>query len=114
MVCVPFAGIGTGKSLLLREIIFNLKKKHGDKVAITGTTGMAACNVGGITIHSFAGIGLGEGNASFLLGQVRKNRKASSRWLRSKVLIIDEGATSFPCLYPVDGLVCDFDISFHA
>lgn len=53
---------GTGKSVLLREIIIALRKKYEtrpDAVAVTASTGIAACNVGGVTLHSFAGIGLG-------------------------------------------------------
>ncbi|TRM65513.1 PIF1-like helicase-domain-containing protein [Schizophyllum amplum] len=53
---------GTGKSVLLREIIKALKRKYSkvtDAVAITASTGIAACNIGGVTIHSFGGIGLG-------------------------------------------------------
>lgn len=85
---------GTGKSVLLREIIKVLKKKHskaGDAVAITASTGIAACNIGGVTIHSFAGIGIGADEAEQLATRIRKNKKAMSRWLRTKVLIIDEG-----------------------
>ncbi|CUM56142.1 unnamed protein product [Debaryomyces fabryi] len=82
---------GTGKSVLLRSIIKSLKKKHekGD-VAVTASTGLAACNIGGITLHSFAGVGLGDGNVSALLKKVRRNKKAYSRWCLVKVLIIDE------------------------
>jgi ATP-dependent DNA helicase PIF1 len=81
----------------LREIITSLKRKHkgsSDAVAVTASTGMAACNVGGITIHSFAGIGLGIESAEFLIGKVRKNRNANGRWQRCKVLVIDEGETT--------------------
>ncbi|KAF7356304.1 ATP-dependent DNA helicase PIF1 [Mycena venus] len=84
---------GTGKSVLLREIIKSLKKKHSkaaDAVAITASTGIAACNIGGVTIHSFAGIGLGIESAEELAQKIRKNKKSSTRWLRTKVLIIDE------------------------
>lgn len=84
---------GTGKSVLLREIIRTLRKKYvksPDAIAITASTGIAACNIGGVTIHSFAGIGIGEGSAEELINRVRKNKKATSRWLRTKVLIIDE------------------------
>ncbi|KDQ61420.1 hypothetical protein JAAARDRAFT_54792 [Jaapia argillacea MUCL 33604] len=84
---------GTGKSVLLREIIKTLKKKFikiPDAVAITASTGIAACNIGGVTIHSFAGIGLGIESAEDLTMKIRKNKKASARWLRTKVLIIDE------------------------
>lgn len=54
-------------------------------------TGIAACNIGGVTIHSFAGIGLGIESAEELTNKIKKNKKASARWLRTKVLIIDEG-----------------------
>ncbi|KAI0923745.1 hypothetical protein AcV5_010527 [Taiwanofungus camphoratus] len=84
---------GTGKSVLLREIITKLKQRYStspDAVAVTASTGIAACNIGGVTIHSFAGIGLGRENAEQLTTKVKKNKKASARWLRTKVLIIDE------------------------
>lgn len=54
---------GTGKSVLMREIIKNLRAKYRrepDRVAVTASTGLAACNIGGVTLHSFAGIGLGK------------------------------------------------------
>ncbi|KAJ3552575.1 hypothetical protein NM688_g4082 [Phlebia brevispora] len=85
--------VRTGKSVLLREIIKVLRKKHvrsADAVAVTASTGIAACNIGGVTIHSFAGIGIGEGDANTLATRVRKNKKAMARWLRTRVLIIDE------------------------
>jgi ATP-dependent exoDNAse (exonuclease V) alpha subunit len=84
---------GTGKSVLLREIIVSLRRKYrssADAVAVTASTGMAACNIGGSTIHSFAGIGLGELPVDGLVNRVKKNKKASGRWLRTKVLVVDE------------------------
>jgi ATP-dependent DNA helicase PIF1 len=54
---------GTGKSVLMREIIAKLRNKYRkepDRVAVTASTGLAACNIGGVTLHSFAGIGLGK------------------------------------------------------
>ncbi len=51
---------GTGKTFLMKYAIQELRKKHGDAaVAVTAPTGIAAITVGGQTIHSFAGIGLG-------------------------------------------------------
>lgn len=85
---------GTGKSVLLREIIAALRKKFvgkEDSIAVTASTGMAACNIGGMTVHSFAGIGLGTGTVEHLCSIVRKNKKALNRWLKAKVLVIDEG-----------------------
>lgn len=54
---------------------------------------MAAANIGGTTIHSFAGIGLGQGTGEQLVDFVKKNRKAVGRWLRTEVLIIDESGS---------------------
>lgn len=54
---------GTGKSVLMREIISTLRRKYErekDRVAVTASTGLAACNIEGVTLHSFAGIGLGK------------------------------------------------------
>lgn len=52
---------------------------------------MAACNIGGTTIHSFSGIGLGKEDAAVLIGKVKKNKVAAGKWNRTQVLVIDEG-----------------------
>lgn len=64
---------GTGKSVLMREIIKQLRNKYRreqDRVAITASTGLAACNIGGVTLHSFAGIGLGKEEVPELVKKV--------------------------------------------
>ena len=84
---------GTGKSVLLREAIKVLREKYkreSDRVAVTASTGLAACNVGGVTLHSFAGIGLGKEAVPELVKRIKRNQKAKLRWMRTKVLIIDE------------------------
>jgi ATP-dependent DNA helicase PIF1 len=84
---------GTGKSVLMRAIIQDLKKKYArdpERVAVTASTGLAACNIGGMTLHSFAGIGLGKEDANTLVKKIRRNPKAKTRWLKTKTLIIDE------------------------
>ncbi|KAG8837213.1 hypothetical protein FRB91_008285, partial [Serendipita sp. 411] len=84
---------GTGKSVLLRSIIKSLRAKYvksPDAIAITASTGIAACNIGGVTVHSFGGFGLGNDTPSHLAAKIKRNQKAHSRWTRTKVLIIDE------------------------
>ena len=84
---------GTGKSVLLRETIKVLRQKYKrevDRVAVTASTGLAACNIGGVTLHSFAGIGLGKEAVPELVKKIKKSAKAKQRWMRTKVLIIDE------------------------
>ncbi|RKU42836.1 hypothetical protein DL546_009919 [Coniochaeta pulveracea] len=84
---------GTGKSVLMRAIIQEFKRKYArdpERVAVTASTGLAACNIGGMTLHSFSGIGLGKEDVGTLVKKIRRNPKAKNRWLRTKVLIMDE------------------------
>jgi len=84
---------GTGKSFLLRVIVEKLGHKN---VAVTALTGLAAKNVGGITLHSFAGMGHDLSK--------KVNSFAKSRWKRTQVLIVDEvsmlTSTFLEKLYP--------------
>ncbi|KAK6453808.1 PIF1-like helicase-domain-containing protein [Scheffersomyces xylosifermentans] len=81
---------GTGKSVLLRSMIKALRNKHKEGIAVTASTGLAACNIGGITLHSFAGVGLANDKVDNLLKKLRRNKKALNRWMTTKVLIVDE------------------------
>ena len=84
---------GTGKSVLMKSIIKGLRAKYckePDRVAVTASTGLAAVNIDGTTLHSFAGIGLGKESAPELVKKIRKTPKARQRWLRTRILIIDE------------------------
>jgi ATP-dependent DNA helicase PIF1 len=60
--------------------------REPDRVAVTASTGLAACNIGGVTLHSFSG----KEPAEDLIKKIRRNAKAKQRWLRTKVLIMDE------------------------
>jgi len=88
--------IGTGKSVLLREIISFLKEGPSDipdTVAITASTGIAAINIGGVTLHSWAGIKLGEEPVKKFVGKLRHQPAFESllrRWRKVETLIIDE------------------------
>ncbi|GBB85025.1 hypothetical protein RclHR1_01160019 [Rhizophagus clarus] len=82
---------GTGKSFLLQRIITSLKARYGSEtVAVTATTGIAAVNISGTTLHSFAGVGLGRGTAAELIKSVQKSVAARNRWKSIDTLIIDE------------------------
>ncbi|KAI3639501.1 hypothetical protein MIR68_002516 [Amoeboaphelidium protococcarum] len=83
---------GVGKSFLLRSIIRQLKGKHGEeKVAVTSSTGVAALLIDGQTLHSFAGVGLGNGSKEHLAKMMeKKNIHAASRWKNTRVIVIDE------------------------
>jgi ATP-dependent DNA helicase PIF1 len=82
---------GTGKTLLLQHIIKGLKQKYTpSRVFATASTGVAACHINGQTLHSFAGIGSGQGDRDSLLNKVLGDEKAVDRWKCTSALIIDE------------------------
>ena len=85
---------GTGKSTLLRGLI----EERGDAVTITAATGIAALNVGGITVHRWSGMLLGpradQGDAEYFK-QLQKDHRFSvragfDRVRDCEVLVIDE------------------------
>ena len=82
---------GTGKSLLLREIISALNLKHGSRaVAVAASTGLAAVNIGGSTINRLSGMGIGDRTPQAYISMIRKKPEVKERWRLMKVLIIDE------------------------
>ena len=82
---------GTGKSLLLRELIKKLRDKHPEgTVGVTASTGLAAYNIGGMTINSFAGIGLGVGTPANIAAKIKRLATKKELWKDLRVLIIDE------------------------
>lgn len=84
---------GTGKSVLLREIIKELGGGPSQSLGITASTGIAAINIGGTTLHSWAGIGIGNETPKQLAGMFfgqPKYAKVLERWRNVKHLIIDE------------------------
>jgi len=77
---------GTGKSFLLRKIIATLPP---DGTVATASTGVAACLIGGVTLHSFAGIGAGDHGLKRSV-ELASRPAAAQAWRRCKRLIIDE------------------------
>lgn len=80
---------GVGKSLLISKIK-EWSQKTGKMVAVTATTGVAAANVGGGTIHSWASIRLGKGEARKFAFYIKKSEAKYERYLDTDILIIDE------------------------
>ncbi|KIP08549.1 hypothetical protein PHLGIDRAFT_43768, partial [Phlebiopsis gigantea 11061_1 CR5-6] len=61
------------------------------RLAVTASTGIAAVNIGGSTLHSFAGVGLGKEDKEELRAkQELIYSDVYERWLRTEILIIDE------------------------
>ena len=82
---------GTGKSFLLRHVLGQLRALHGDEgVGVTALSGPAAFPLGGQTLNSWAGIGIELLDDLDLLKLVLGNERATGRWRRAKVLLVDE------------------------
>jgi ATP-dependent exoDNAse (exonuclease V) alpha subunit len=82
---------GTGKSHVLK-LLFDFCTKQGVVMGKTATTGVAAFNIGGQTIHSFAGLGFGDEDIKNLIAAVGKKKKAVARISMCKVLVLDEAS----------------------
>jgi ATP-dependent DNA helicase PIF1 len=80
---------GTGKSFLLHYLKEFMDARR-IKFGVCGSTGVAAVNVGGTTLHSWAGIGLADGPASNLVQNIRNNVPAYKRIRNTEVLCLDE------------------------
>ncbi|KAF9068708.1 PIF1-like helicase-domain-containing protein [Rhodocollybia butyracea] len=79
---------GTGKSLLLRAIILALRKKYAktsDAISITASTGMAASNVGGMTIHAWGAVTPNCTDMTLMIKSIRTCRPALQRWKKTKL-----------------------------
>lgn len=104
---------GTGKTFLLRQIIQSLVKKFRglDAVAVTASTGIAAYNISGTTVHAFgacagrlsserarltpasspiASIGQGNKPVGKLLKEILLSPMKIEKYCRARVWVIDE------------------------
>ncbi len=80
---------GTGKTYTLRRLISLLKSK-GHQVAVTASTGVAACALGGSTIHSWSGMGRATEGVEALAARTSSSRSTRQRWQNAQVLVLDE------------------------
>ena len=86
---VILGSAGTGKTTTVREII-KVSNKYKKNIGITATTGCAAILIGGNTLHSFMGIGTGEGTIQYLVNRIISNKKILIKLVKLQILLIDE------------------------
>lgn len=80
---------GSGKTHTVNQYVSYLRK-HGVGVAVTASTGIAATHLGGVTIHSWSGIGIRKEFSDKELANLASKKRLKSRAQKTSVLIIDE------------------------
>lgn len=92
---------GSGKTFVLNEYI-NFLKDRGVDVAVTASTGIAATHLKGMTIHSWAGIGIKDFLTDYDIDNMEQKQYLWKRFEKTKVLIIDEismlSASTLECI----------------
>jgi len=80
---------GSGKTHVVNEYVKYLKS-HAVDVAVTASTGIAATHIGGMTIHSWSGLGVRGELSDRDIDDMMQKSYLYKRFERTKVLIIDE------------------------
>ena len=105
---------GTGKSYLVQRLR-KVARIQGIKMALTAMTGVAAYGIGGSTLHSWAGIGLGDKPLPELIRKISHRKTILDRWRSVDCLVIDEISMMKPeLLDTLDGIGRYFRTSHRA
>ncbi len=80
---------GSGKSHTINEYVAYLRS-CGVEPAITASTGIAATHIGGMTIHSWIGIGIADHLSEEQAAMIAARTKIRKRLANARVLMIDE------------------------
>ena len=80
---------GAGKTYVINQYI-NFLEAAGMHVAVTASTGIAATHIGGMTIHSWSGVGIKDHLTPQDLDAIVGKEKIVKRVKATQVLVIDE------------------------
>ncbi len=80
---------GSGKSYVASRFVSYLRRE-GAAVAVTASTGIAAAQLGGTTLHAWSGIGARSHVSRSDMDAIAKSRRVADRIKKTRVLIIDE------------------------
>ncbi|PIR82705.1 AAA family ATPase [Candidatus Kaiserbacteria bacterium CG10_big_fil_rev_8_21_14_0_10_59_10] len=80
---------GSGKTHTINRYVDWLRER-GVEPSVTASTGIAATHVGGMTIHSWSGIGVKRDVSDWDIEMIHGREKTARRLVDARVLIIDE------------------------
>lgn len=96
---------GSGKTHVLNEYISYIKER-GIPIAVTASTGIAATHLGGVTLHSWSGIGVRDTLSGGELEALEQKEYLWKRFEKTKILVIDEVSMLSPRLFDTVERVC--------
>ncbi len=96
---------GAGKTHTVNAYVDYLRSSEVEP-AITASTGIAATHIGGMTIHSWSGIGIKNKLDKYDLDKIASSEYISKRVRKTKVLIIDEISMLPPHTLDMVDMVC--------
>jgi ATP-dependent DNA helicase PIF1 len=88
---------GGGKTSIIK--LYKNVYGNSKQIAVTSTTGVSALLIGGTTLHSYTGIGLGTGSVGSITTTIFKRAYLRKRWNDLDTLIIDEISMLSPDLF---------------
>lgn len=86
---------GSGKTYVINQYTAYLRKR-GIEPAITASTGIAATHIGGMTIHSWSGIGIKKNLTKQEIHKISTNKSVEKRIRHANILIVDEVSMLLP------------------
>ncbi len=96
---------GAGKTYVINQYIDYLKD-HKVNASITASTGIAATHIGGMTIHSWSGIGIKNDLTDWDIDAMEQKQYLVKRLTSACVLIIDEVSMLSPNMLDMVDQVC--------
>ena len=96
---------GSGKTHTINEFIAWLRAS-GIEPSVTAATGIAATHVGGMTLHSWSGIGVSESLSEADIDRIASKEHIARRIGKAKVLIIEEISMLSAATFEMADAIC--------
>jgi ATP-dependent DNA helicase PIF1 len=96
---------GSGKTHTINALVAWLRAS-GIEPSVTAATGIAATHVGGMTLHSWSGIGIAESLSRADIDRIASKEHVARRVMKARVLIIEEVSMLSAATFEMADRVC--------